>query len=75
MSVLAESKKQLVALAFTIATVVLVSVTARFMDDPDAVRSLKMKTARRIQILSDRTALMMVNLADRADAAYKKEQP
>lgn len=75
MTMLQESKKQLVGLVFTILTVAAISITAKLMDEPDTLKTLKMKAARQVQVFSDRGALAFVNLADRADAVYKSEQP
>lgn len=69
-----ESKKQLIGLAFTILSVVAISVTARFMDDPDALALLKMRTAQKVKSASNRVALAALNVADRADLVYEGER-
>jgi hypothetical protein len=71
MPMMEEGKKQLVGLLFTALTVVVISVTARFMDDPDAVRSLKMRTATRLKGVANKTALTALNVADYADSVYE----
>ena len=69
-----ESKRQLVGLVFTVISVVVFSSVARFLDDPDALRTLKMKTALKVKTASNKAALGMLNIADQADAAYEKER-
>ena len=71
MTVLQESKRQLIGLAFTVAAVVVVTVVGRAMDDPDAMRSLKMRGARYVSARSDRAALLFLNLSDRAERVYE----
>ena len=71
---LQESKRQLVALVFTVATVVALNVVGRFLDDPDGIRTAKMRAARAVSKTADRGALVLVNLADKAEAVYERER-
>lgn len=64
-----ESRKELIGLLVTVATVFIVQAA----NDPDAVRTLKMRGARKLRAVSNRGALVFLNLSDYADKLYQEE--
>lgn len=73
-TVVQQGKREIVGLAFTVLTVVAVSVTAKVMSDPDAMRSFKMRVARYVGARSDKVALLFLNLSDLAGTVYENER-
>jgi hypothetical protein len=63
-----EIKKLIVAVISVVVTV----AVARLMEEPDTIRTAKMRVAQRAQSWCNRRALFFLNAADRAEMEYEK---
>lgn len=71
-SVKDEVIKEVVGLVFAVTSVVCVGLAVRMMDEPDTVRTAKMRVALSMKEWCNRRALELLDLADKADSMYEK---
>lgn len=63
-----QVKKEIVALVFTVATVIAI----RIVSEPDSMKTAKMYSTDKLRKWSNKGALTFLDLADWADSEYEK---
>lgn len=70
---LQQGRRELIGFAFAVLTAVAVRMVVRYAEDPDALRTLRMRSALTVQRAADRAALECLHMADYARNVYERD--